>query len=212
MIEGQELIKILKDNAPDGDEMYFCSLMNIFNEEDKHCAVFCNLADDFLELGEFLLISHTLSRNPFKIYVMLLNAIIEKIDAIKYVSNDEEFMNLIKIRRWANFFKHPKSFLFIHHPYYVYNQGDEYATDKLIINTDFVLEYYRKNCKKKDGELREMLMNKINIEVSIPNLKELTQGFCNDVNKLIDMIKNDRVLVDKLMPHNINIEEYYEYD
>lgn len=211
MIEGQELIKILRDNAPDGDEMYFCQLMSIFNEDDKHCAIFCNLADDFLELEEFLSISDNIYRNPFKTYALLLNSIVEKINIIKTIIDyKENFNNLTKIRRWANFFKHPKSFLFIHHPIFVYNQDSENASNRLFIDTEFISTYYKNN--DHDAELKSMLTNKLEIEVLIPDLKELTQGFCNDINRLINVIKDNKDYIDKLMPYNINIEEYNEYD
>lgn len=207
MIKGQELIKIIKENAPDGDDMYFCRLMGIFNDKEKHCAIFCNLSDDFIELQEFLLVSENLERNPFKIYTLLLNSIIEKVNIIKKITGiKESFKNLSKIRKWANFFKHPKSFLLVHYPIYVYGSHIANTTNTILIDTEFISKYYKD--KEYDADLKYILTNKVDIEVLVPNLKDLTQGFCDDINKLIGLIKNNQIYINKLMPNNIKIEGY----
>jgi hypothetical protein len=200
-----ELIEILEANAPNDDSMYFCRLHDLFSENGIHSPIFCNLSDDFVELNSFLLTcSNQLAPDLFfKLYIFLLNNIVEKVIQTQEVIGYTDGLNHLKlVRRWANFFKHPKSFFLVHHPEFVSN---DYLREEseILIDSDFVMKYY---CNQKlDIELIGMLQNKTNVKVQLPNLASLTTDFCQDICLIIAEINKSPENIKKL--ENIMLTE-----
>jgi hypothetical protein len=102
-----------------------------------------------------------------------------------------EFPNLHRIYRWANFFKHPKSYMLLHHPDF-FIEGDSYIPNFMvnqIIDDEFVLKYY--NGKKNNVELRGKLANQESVKVIFPNLLEFTKNACCEFENIIRVITNE---------------------
>jgi hypothetical protein len=124
--------------------------------------------------------------------------------------NDFYFHNfkiMTKIAKWANFIKHPKEFLFTHWPIYYFegtstitlNEGD------VLVNTDFIFNHYMSDKKPSPT----ILENNSKVYVELPDLIELTQGFCDELNIFIDFISKNQ-LVYKYLEKKSTIEDYYK--
>ena len=87
-----------------------------------------------------------------------------------------------KIKRWANFDKHPKAFMFVHHPEFDFmDSGLEFKGYDLEINQSSVDKYYAS--ASKNSELVERVKNQDKLIVNYPNMRELTSGFCDEALK-----------------------------
>ncbi|QJW98410.1 hypothetical protein [Frigoriglobus tundricola] len=69
------------------------------------------------------------------------------------------------VHKWANFLKHPKAFLLVHHPVYFYTGMPEFGRSKhsLVIDQAFVGEYY--SGSDKNAKLHGQLKNKRDVAV-----------------------------------------------
>jgi len=110
------------------------------------------IKDDFFE-------NYTPSQNTrlyfyFTTYILWLYLIVERIDFVFDVVNKDNKSKLFAdfkennfktsqlIKKWANFIKHPKEFIFSHWPQYIM-EGPEIMIDSetVIINPDFLKKY-----------------------------------------------------------------------
>jgi hypothetical protein len=111
--------------------------------------------------------------------------------------NWKSFPELLLVKRWANFFKHPKSSMFIHHSTFHiegYPKNPNFMFDG-IINSDFIEKYYAN--ENSNSELSEKLLNK-NFKVFFPDLVEFTKLICGESDKLITIINSKKENVEKL--------------
>lgn len=111
------------------------------------------------------------------------------------------FPELQRIKFWANFFKHPKSYMLLHHPSF-FIEGDPDIPNFLVngvINEQFIQKYYRGD-KHNDG-LRLTLENQENFIVIFPNILEFTKSLCAEFEKIIHRISNDEKLIEQLAPY-----------
>jgi hypothetical protein len=102
-----------------------------------------------------------------------------------------QFPILNRIQNWANFFKHPKSYMLLHHPDF-FIEGDSYIPNFMvnqIIDDEFVLKYY--NGKKHNLELRRKLANQESVKVIFPNLLEFTKSACREFENITRVITNE---------------------
>ncbi len=85
----------------------------------------------------------------------------------------------------ANFLKHPKSFMLVHHRIWEYKKDINIFTNKKIplINNEFVKKYYSGD--SRDKELVKELSNKEELTVLHPNPLELITEFCNTKKKIL---------------------------
>jgi hypothetical protein len=111
------------------------------------------------------------------------------------------------IRRWANFFKHPREFIFCHWPeFHLENDfnRDEINSSVIIIDSEFVKDNY----SRKNGPIKS-LNNAMDVVVLIPDLEKLTLTFCNEINSFFDFILENKVVFE-LLKEKTTIEGYYE--
>lgn len=135
-------------------------------------------------------------------YVLLLNLCVERVDQIFEVIDKggkskifqdyrhKTFPTLQRIRRWANFFKHPKEFLFTHWPQYRdANAVQETTANTVVIDDAFVAKYYA------NGDTRpSALQNNPGVIVAVPDLVGMTTTFCAEMNAFFQFIcRNDLV-------------------
>ena len=161
------------------------------------------------------------SENPdyyFCNYTLLLYLIVERVDQIFDVINKDgkskifrdyhqkNFPTLREINKWANFFKHPKEFLFTHWPKYYFAEEKPVTKEgDVIINYEFIKQHYFSENNPKPT----ILENNNRVYVEIPNLLELTENFCAEMNLFFDFICNNQLIADYLKERS-TIELIYE--
>lgn len=108
-----------------------------------------------------------------------------------------QFPYLQLIKYWANFFKHPKSSMFLHHPTFhieSYPGNPNFLFDG-VINSDFVKKYYSGG--NHNEELEKLLLNK-EFKVFFPDLIMLTEQMCSEFERIFDIVNQNVENVDKL--------------
>lgn len=212
------------DNVPIPEDCYD-DLYHIFKDHYRiknnkpdaiaHNCIGCNLAEGARHINIFFRNNNKdVSESYFlSTYTLLFYIQAERLGVIYkelgYINKRNEFdwesfPALLKLKRWANFFKHPKSYMYLHHPtFYI----DGYTRMPIIkdgrIDNAFVNKYYSGNGKNND--LKTLLANKSH-SVIFPNLLEFTIELCSEFEKVIQIIKNNPDAVEKLSPFTIERE------
>lgn len=211
------LVKFLQSHRVE-HEIYTSLLCTIHtNFKEGHNCVACNLDESNRRIEDFLF-GYKHFTDPFPVMTnfiiqMYLQAeqIFAYLKIIKLSNEDikENFQPLITIKRWANFLKHPKFFLLVHHPYWdyerdipsLYKEGAE-----KIIDTEFVNAYYAGD--KKNEELYALLAKKKEVMVLFPNPITLIDEFCKAQNKFVKLIEENAGYRD-LLDNEATIRDYY---
>lgn len=206
-----------------------CRILYAFqagNEESHNC-LGCNFNDLTAQTAKYLAVA---SRNQedfdlhhlFSMYVFLLNTCWERIsDVFGIISvpdgyRHRHFSPFFRIRRWANFFKHPKVFgWYVHHPHYTIANSDDHKillADKQphrFIDDEFLKKYYSAECDKNAGKLRgEFKGFERSTVVVIPDIVELTRDGCACLDDFVTLITKNPVYMEEL--HNTStIVEFY---
>ena len=120
---------------------------------------------------------------------------------------EELFPGFIKVKRWTNFFKHPGGFAFTHHPEFQY--GDYHGTEKTKVDFGFVNTHYSSNVKKQKAA-RDKLSNNSSVVVVLPEPSDLIEGFADDFDRFLTLIRND-VIKERLSSSSV-IDDYFSAD
>jgi hypothetical protein len=127
----------------------------------------------------------------FTTYILWLYLIVERVDFVFDVVNkdgksklfsdfkENNFKTCQLIKKWANFIKHPKEFVFAHWPQYTMGSA-EVVDGTTVVNDAFVVKHY----SKSDSRTPE-LENSRSVVVIIPDLVNLTSNFCLELNLLL---------------------------
>jgi len=203
-----------------------CKIHDAFGGLDgqHHNCLGCNFSDSselilkYLEKHEEL---NDIQRN-FTVYILLLYLLVERIDIVldiiqlPEIYREKHFKIFQRIRKWANFIKHPKAFILTHHPFYDFENSGIVHTQNfsLKIDDNFVTTYYKGQKdpiiqKKTNKELYEKLKNKSNILVVFPDITNLTENLCYSYNKFIDIIINNEVYIE-ILNDDTTISDYFE--
>jgi hypothetical protein len=179
-----------------------CEIHEYFSNENDHNCIGCNLAS-----AENLIIKNLKRYRSFKEieeaythHIFLCYLMVERIyEIFKMIELPESYrlkhfrtFNLVK--KWANFFKHPKAFLLVHHPVFLLENQTNFPTvnkKSIKINCDFILKYYSGDSKNK--ELYKLLTNKKDVYVILPDVEKLTKSFCLEVRLFVDLIRDNSV-------------------
>ena len=156
-------------------------------------------------------------------YSYLVNALYERIlDIFGIIGVPEgyrckHYQPFILIRRWTNFFKHPKAFgWLVHHPTYcsqhtreevdARKQGDR--KEVKIIDDEFVDKYYTSEDKSKGivGALKDF---ENNIVVVLPHIGQVTTGICDALSNFVDVVTKNPVYMEMLRDRSV-IANYYQ--
>ncbi|MBW7838894.1 MAG: hypothetical protein H3C36_04480 [Chitinophagaceae bacterium] len=155
----------------------------------------------------------------FTTYLLWLYLVVERIDFVFGAVNkdnksklfsdfkEKNFQTCQLIKKWANFLKHPKEFIFSHWPLYLMEEEGmvvENKEDFIIIDTEFV----KKNYTKSDSRITT-LENCNRALVLVPDLIKLTETFCNELNSFFDFICENKIVSDYLRDKT-TLEFYYE--
>jgi hypothetical protein len=210
------LNKYLHFHLPEAeDNSFFCKIHNNF--KDGHNCVACNLNHTNQRIINFLLGFKTFedTHTTFSLFIMILYLQVECIfEYIEIISLPEpyilkNFQTLFKIKRWANFLKHPKSFLLVHHPEWRY-EGDNLGIideNEIQINSKFVNQFYSGNSKNK--ELFKLLNKKEDIPVVFPNPIILIEEYCNAQEKFSKLISKNSI-VREVLEDIASISSHFE--
>jgi hypothetical protein len=118
-----------------------------------------------------------------------------------------------RVHKWANFIKHPKSFLLVHHPqYFLEDESDaevpfDSANFGVVIDQEFVSKYY--SGSEKNSELFRLLTNKTDVAVVFPNVEQLTYDFVEALQKFIELIR-DNAVYREILDAKSTYEHYFE--
>jgi len=199
----------------------FCYIhKHLENREKDHNCLGCNF-NGIIMYTQAQLIQSLKMDNIQYIYFQILIALylsVERIDTILNVINlnptyrKKHFKAIVRVRKWANFIKHPKSFMLCHHPHFIYNGfpknskiRKEYSQ---IIDESFVLKYYSND--EKNDELTKELENKEKILVIFPNIKKLISEFVKESEKFIEIIEKNQVYREILSDRTTFTDFYFE--
>jgi hypothetical protein len=211
---------------PEGERSFACKMFDVMTDnKDTHenC-----LGENFNQLIQTLKDDFFINYSPssktkmdfyFTTYVLWLYLIVERIDFVFDVVNKDNRSKLFSdfkeanfkscqlIKKWANFIKHPKEFIFSHWPQYIMNDsGTKLMMDSftVVIDNEFVKKHYT----KPESRVVE-LENCDRVIVFVPNLIKLTADFCNELNIFFDFICDNKLVAD-FLKRKTTIEYYYE--
>lgn len=167
---------------------------------------FSNLTDSFDQVLSGL-DEYSDINAPCFTYIIWLYLYVERYDQImSYLQVPERyrqrhFRSFQRIRRWSNFIKHPKSFLFSHHAQYFHGGeiGDEgfvIKDDTVQINSDFVNAYYAGG--KNNNKLAAMLNNATEVLVVYPDPEALMENFATETKAFVRLIEMNEVYREEL--------------
>lgn len=157
----------------------------------------------------------------FMNYCILLYLFVERVEIIFQVINKDgksklfndyrfnNFKTLTKITKWANFFKHPKEFLFTHFATF-YFEGDKEIVihdGDVKVDTDFIFNHYDNEKQPRPV----ILENNESVLVEVPNLEKLTTDFCYEMNLFFDFICSNQVVAD-FLKNKSTIKNHWYYN
>jgi len=204
----------------DETEPYLCNLHNAFglSTPTAHDCLGCNFADLTTAFDSILssLADQPDIFSPCVTYIFWLYLFVERYDQImNRVSvpdgyKKRHFKTLQSVRRWANFIKHPKAFLFSHHPdfYHGGEMGDDFVgpEDSVTINQEFIDTYY--SGSSNNNKLYKILSNASKVIVVFPGPEQLMENFAIDTKKFVRLIEHNEVYREEL-EQITTIEEFF---
>lgn len=203
-----------------------CEIHDAFGGQDgqHHNCLGCNFADS---TEQILFVfkqhqSYTEIRYSFPLYILSLYLLVERMDEVMNIVSvpekfrEKHFKVFQQIRKWANFIKHPKSFVLVHHPDYNFeNSGFEIEKEfQETINDQFVTQFYKgqkapEDQKKLNKELYQKLHNKKGVLVLFPDIRQLTNKLCYSINKFVELVTKNEVYIE-ILRDEATIENYFE--
>ena len=223
----RECYEIFLEAAFDESEIpNACKIHDAFGgtEGDHHNCLGCNFADSTTLISRYLEKSDELTdiQQDCTVYILLLYLLVERIEIVfniiqlPQVYKEKHFKVFQQIRKWANFIKHPKSFILTHHPEYDFvNSGTEYDAEfNEVINEQFVTQFYKgytdqNEQKRQNKELYRRLKNKKDILVVFPDIAKLTKKLCYSYNKFVELILGNDAYKE-ILNDETTIETYFE--
>jgi len=206
-----------------------CRIYDKFAGHDQahHNCLGCNFDDLTNQILKYLKVA---AENPtkfelhhlFAMYVQLLNSCWERIsDVFEIVSvppgyRCRHFSPFVPMRRWANFFKHPKTFGWVvHHPKYVIEKSDDHLhltadlTRVRVVDDEFLKKYYSADCVTNAAKLRgEFKGFERSTVVVLPDVAETTSQICSCLAHFVKIITENPVYVE-ILNEASTIENYF---
>lgn len=203
-----------------------CKIHNAFggNKGEHHNCLGCNFADSSILISNYLERHEELTdvQQDVTIYIILLYLLVERIEIVfdivqlPEVYREKHFKVFQQVRKWANFIKHPKSFILTHHPTYDFENSEVVYENEfnVIINDAFVSEFYKGESdpakqKSKNKELYVKLRNQKDILVMFPDIAHLTKKICYSYNKFIELITENKIYID-ILNDDTTFTKYFE--
>jgi hypothetical protein len=194
-----------------------CELHKVFGtyESAHHNCLGCNFENVIRFAANSYVLAQNESAPEFAGYhwLLALYLVIERVDVVLRLINfdpdakAEKFATSQSIRRWANFLKHPKSFMLTHHAEFFF-EGDPDSRGKMLIDSDFVSTYYAS--KDRNIELYRLTANASEVGVSFPDIMKTTFGFCAEFNQFLKMCGEKDSL--DLLRNQSTYENYFSHE
>lgn len=199
-----------------GGSSFYCRLFDLFHDyhfekegKTSHNCIGCNLEEGARNIELFFKYNNEVESVKYflTLYTLLfylqaerLAVIYKEAGIINYDGKFDwsKFPVLQLIKYWANFFKHPKFYMLLHHPIF-YLDGDPDVPNFLIngmIDDEFIHKFYKSD--KQNAELKLLLGNKDNFIILFPNMLELTKSLCMEFESIIYVIEGKSELISKL--------------
>ena len=222
-----EALLIFHQEIYPDESSIMCSIHDAFGglEGSDHNCLGCNFADATSWIHNCLVNAASTPMISFQEfyfeYLLKLYLLVERVYVVFEIINlppeyrGRHFTPFQRVHKWANFIKHPKSFLLVHHPK-IFMQDDEDAEKDgdrfdstkfgVIIDQQFVEEYY--SGAEKNGKLFRLLTNKTDVAVLFPNIISLTTDFCESIHKFTGLFKENAVYRE-LLNSRSTYEDYF---
>lgn len=207
----------IDQNYPAEKDTLMCSIHESFHGEGHNC-VACNLEEGSKLIANFLKNYNTFETpdsvfTPYIWYLYLMVTRMEEYIAIMNLNEgirQKKFGIFQRIKQWANFVKHPKAFMFVHHPCYFFAGSTELeeldlASYEIVIDDKFVKEFYSGG--DNNGKLYSKLSKKENVLVVFPNPINLMTEFLKAQKNFVDLICNNEMIRELL---DDKATKYYE--
>jgi hypothetical protein len=223
----KECFEIFSKKAIDEDGIpNACKIHDAFGgiDGEHHNCLGCNFADSTTLISRYLEKNDELTdiQQDFTVYILLIYLLVERIEIVFDIIQlpdtyrEKHFKVFKQIRKWANFIKHPKSFILTHHPVYDFeNSGTIYDEQfSVIINEQFVEQFYKGHSdpadqKKQNKELYNRLKNKKDVRVLFPDIAILTDKLCYSYNKFVGLILTNDAYKE-ILNDETTISTYFE--
>lgn len=226
MSQINEAFVIFRDQIyPHEGNSIMCSIHQEFGALDgiRHNCLGCNFADATSWIHNCLhaaMTADSTSLDEFYFdYLLKLYLLVERVNVVfeiiglPFEYRGRHFSAFQRVHKWANFIKHPKSFLLVHHPKFF--MEDDKDADKpidrtkfgVIIDQQFVLDYY--GGPDNNPKLHKLLTNKTDVAVLFPNIVTLTTEFCACIHEFIAVIRNNAVYREVLSSRT-TYDNYFE--
>lgn len=203
---------------PRNEEPLACRLHSAFQQgEDDHNCLGCNFEQAtrwiFMQLGLCQVANEKIA-DLMPSYLLSLYLFVERAFEIFEIINLPEeyrrrhFEAFRDIHKWANFIKHPKAFLTVHHPVYFFEGDPEYKKTDFNITIDqaFVNKYY--SGAKKNHELYSTLKNQTGVAILFPHPTELMRRFCEAGEAFFGVLR-DNPVYREVLASRTTYEDYY---
>lgn len=206
-------------NYPKEKDTLMCSIHESFHGEGHNC-VACNLEESSKLIANYLK-NYNRFETPdsvFTSYIWFLYLMTTRME--EYIEimclaesiKQKKFGVFQKVKRWANFIKHPKAFIFVHHPCYSFEgtpvpPGCDGSHHEIIINDEFVKEFYSGG--QNNGKLRGKLAKKEGVMVEFPNPVTLMAEFVKAQKNFVELICDNKMIRELL---DEKATRYYELE
>jgi len=201
-----ECWEIWNERIYEGKEFsLLCGFHDILTKEPEkdHNCIGCNFSDSTNLIWNQLHNSQEATdfHYAYNMLIMSFYLLVERMDTIlsmielNKTYRKRHFKSLFTIRKWANFIKHPKSYILCHHPFVSF--VDSPKNPKLVkkasvkINQSFIEKYYSN--ENNDSKLYDTLKKKENVLVIYPNPIALTNSLCDEALHFMDLIDKNTV-------------------
>lgn len=196
-------------------------------DDTNHNCLGCNFDDLTDQISKVLRVTSSNSVNfdlhhRFSLIALMLNSCWERIvDVFEILGVPDGyrcryFSPFICARRWANFFKHPKTFGWVvHHPTYTIQNSDHHkaleadASKYKFINEEFLKTYYAADSTKNAGKLRSEFRGvESSTVIVLPEISQLVEAVCDCLAHFVNIVTDNPIYVDILTDES-TIENYF---
>jgi len=191
------------------DEL-MCRMYESFRGPDdaRHNCLGCNFNNMTAQVQKYLNLcvknpGHFTLEETYSVLVLLLNGLWERIaDVFELIALPEQyrvrhFAIFVRLRRWANFFKHPRAFgWLVHHPIYTLQGSEHHAWfvqsgNILEIDDEFVKRFYAPDRPK--GLASQFKGKENQVVVSLPDLDTVMPAVCSALAKFVEVVLENPV-------------------
>ncbi len=226
MSQIDEAFAIFREEVyPKDENSVMCSIHEEFGGLDggHHNCLGCNFADATSWIHNCLhtaLVTDRTSLQKFYFdYLLKLYLLVERVYVVFEIIGlpleyrGRHFSPFQRVHKWANFIKHPKSFLLVHHPkFFMEDDKDpdepfDRAKFGVIIDQQFVIDYY--GGPDNNPKLHKLLTNRTDVAVLFPNIVTLTGEFCACIHEFIAVIR-DNAVYREVLNSRTTFDYYFE--